>query len=583
MQHHRLGLLPFLLLLPAWAPTAQAQLTWGDVFNFEAPAEAPVNSSERLALAKPDECFAGIGVDYPDINPDGTCDEGIPKTNESYVWGLTQAGIGVPNFTGDEIWFGIATNPQCNSGAITTEPTPELTPSWVCEYGESELGRQGLPPYVGDWRRPSAYSYNLKSRQLTDRTPRDLNFSLTYGIRSAGSVGKTVFLAGPALTREVMFFAWDAETGDYKGSCRASEVDNIRSWITVNGQLFAGLRQRDGTGAIVRWTGTPDDPFGGRSDYCGFRVVTTIPGFPAYMTSYADERLAVSTWPTRVVEGDRVKITKGAVYVSPVLQPDGTFGTDVDVPWIEVWEPLDYEPDLVTATTYSAGGIAYWGGYAWFGTMHANAQAVNAHRCEFSFCYGVPSGQQEILDLFFNTYRASSIWRFRVGADDKPEVELVYGESELPALVPGTKTFESRPTGFTPLFGSSGFGNPFNTYLWAIQANDSLYLGTNDNRYVLDIDLGIITEDAGESLLPGLATILQLDEARGYGGDLWRFDSPDAAAVPESVDGIENLLNYGIRTMITLDGGSDLVLGMANAMNLEPMGGWELYLLTRGD
>jgi len=35
--------------------------------------------------------------------------------------------------------------------------------------------------------------------------------------------------------------------------------------------------------------------------------------------------------------------------------------------------------------------------------------------------------------------------------------------------------------------------------------------------------------------------------------------------------------------MIVLDDGPDFVLGSANAMNLEPLGGWELYLLTPAD
>ena len=37
--------------------------------------------------------------------------------------------------------------------------------------------------------------------------------------------------------------------------------------------------------------------------------------------------------------------------------------------------------------------------------------------------------------------------------------------------------------------------------------------------------------------------------------------------------------DYGVRNMIRFNGGSDVVLGTANAMNLEPQGGWELILL----
>jgi len=42
-----------------------------------------------LTKAAPDECFVEIGEQRP-INEDGSCDAGIPKVNQSYVWGLTK-------------------------------------------------------------------------------------------------------------------------------------------------------------------------------------------------------------------------------------------------------------------------------------------------------------------------------------------------------------------------------------------------------------------------------------------------------------------------------------------------------------
>ena len=57
------------------------------------------------AKAPVDECFNGVGkpLTYPDA--DGTCATGIPKVNESYVWGLTKAG--------PTLWFGTASNVLC--------------------------------------------------------------------------------------------------------------------------------------------------------------------------------------------------------------------------------------------------------------------------------------------------------------------------------------------------------------------------------------------------------------------------------------------------------------------------------------
>ena len=97
--------------------TAVAQLTWGDVLGFRPPAETPVYTRERLAKTKADECFAGIGVDYPPFNSDGSCSAGVPKANQAYVWGLTQAGLNTPAFAGDDIWFGTMANPLCDAAA----------------------------------------------------------------------------------------------------------------------------------------------------------------------------------------------------------------------------------------------------------------------------------------------------------------------------------------------------------------------------------------------------------------------------------------------------------------------------------
>lgn len=106
-------------------------------------------------------------------------------------------------------------------GGFLGETTPQETRSWTCEFGESELARDNpvLPAAIGDWRPPKAYSYNLRTKQLPDRTPTTgpaaLLFRTTPGLRSAGSRGGVVFLAGPALSAPggINFFAFSAATG----------------------------------------------------------------------------------------------------------------------------------------------------------------------------------------------------------------------------------------------------------------------------------------------------------------------------------------------------------------------------------
>lgn len=204
----------------ALSPVAHATLSLFDVLFWQAPAEAPLYTEQRLAKAEADECFTEIGVDQPPIDPDGSCSLGTPKTNQSYVWGLTQAGVGQLSFPGDELWFGTAANPLCTVFGSVFGTDTWQTASWVCEYGESALARDEIdpvPPLLGDWRAPMAYSYDLGSGTLTDRTPpadpNDPSILETLGIRSAGSLGSLVLLAGPSLTGDSFPMNLETEGG----------------------------------------------------------------------------------------------------------------------------------------------------------------------------------------------------------------------------------------------------------------------------------------------------------------------------------------------------------------------------------
>ena len=161
-----------------------------------------------------------------------------------------------------------------------------------------------------------------------------------------------------------------------------------------------------------------------------------------------------------------------------------------------------------------------------------------------------PQNADEQRTLLFNATRAASIWRARVADTGSPQVELLYGETELPALVPGTRTFAMQPTGWTPRHGSSGMNNPFLTYAWSASAGtDDLMFGFYDYRYVFDVNFGLIPDQPPPAPAP--------DPLRGYGADLWRFTDPEAAAVPEATAGLTNFSNYGVRNMLRLDGGRD--------------------------
>lgn len=539
------------------------------------PEPVPAFTGRLLAKADPDECFAGIGEDYPAPGPNGTCPQGgRPKTNEAYVWGLVQTA-------NDRLWFGTAPNVHCLViGGFLGWTQAHRTRSWVCELGESELARENpaLPAAVGDWRPPSVYEYDANTRRLVERSPMDDPlFRTTLGLRSAGTKGGLVFLAGPALGTGINFFAFDVRTGALRGSCNAPAFTNIRQWILYYGALYAGVGTSSG-GGLIRWVGTEKNPFkrqGDRPDpNCGFVTAAELPGDAAYVTPVKG-RLAVSTWPSSFTGR-----TGAGIYLGPPAGKDGVL-TPADGTWERLWQPADYEPDLITRLTYGGGAIAEWNGALYFATMHVPGMSAVAHaRCENDRCFGAPADAKEAIQLFLGSYRAISVWR--ISNPTSPalrRVELLYGESALPALEPGTKSFRLEPTGWTPLFGPSGFGNPLNNYGWtAAVVNGKLLMGTMDWGYLLMASI--------EQALPGLgldSVTLSglLGPAReSLGADLWRFDTPGRRAVPESLNGLGNNLNYGIRSMIAARDGKSAFIGTANPMNLEPEGGWELRRLV---
>ena len=258
----------------------------------------------------------------------------------------------------------------------------------------------------------------------------------------------------------------------------------------------------------------------------------------------------------------------------------GLASSDAATTWIPLWTPLVYEPDPITARTYAGGAIASWGGALYFGTMQVpgtGALVASAPSCtNTNYCYGQPTNQLQYADLFINTYRAISIWRID-NPTGSPITNLLYGEDSLPKYN-GNQQFVNTSTGWTPIFGLSGFGNPYNNYTWqAAVYNNRLYFGTMDWRYLLDTDVAnSIFQMPGIPKLPIISAPFPLgvnNYLKGYGADLWRFDMPNHPAMPENTRGLGNYLNYGIRALLTSSDGKTLFAGTANPMNLEAKGG----------
>ncbi|NOK00461.1 MULTISPECIES: hypothetical protein [Myxococcus] len=63
------------------------------------------------------------------------------------------------------------------------------------------------------------------------------------------------------------------------------------------------------------------------------------------------------------------------------------------------------------------------------------------------------------------------------------------------------------------------------------------------------------------------------------GADLFRFGNRNKSAVAESLRGLGNDTNDGVRTLVSDK--KALYVGTANPMNLHPDGGWELLQLKK--
>ena len=204
-----------------------------------------------LAKAAPDECFVEIGDRRP-INEDGSCDEGIPKVNQSYVWGLTK--------TRGRLWGGSGPNILCLiGGTLLGTGTPSQNDSWVCEYGDGPY----IPPAsegTGDWRPGTIFSYDVVANRYVDHTPDDPMILDTVGMRAAGSNSGFVYVGGPSLSGGINLFAFSAVSGTYLGSKHFPEFLNIRKWLDHEGVLYTTVGNAAGGGSVLRFDPDRESP-----------------------------------------------------------------------------------------------------------------------------------------------------------------------------------------------------------------------------------------------------------------------------------------------------------------------------------
>jgi len=536
------------------------------------------------AKAAPDECFIAIGFNLPFTKP--PCAFGVPKVNQAYVWAMTK--------TSNAVWFGTTANPQCiTQAALATDPSqlvPYQTASGVCEFGKSPYVALGiLPALLGDFRPPQMFMYDTAKQTLRDVTPQgtpsptnptglDPLVAATRGIRAAATVGNLVIMAGPSLLGGLNFFFFQADTAQFLGSGTLPGYDNIRQFLNVGDQLYAAVGQTFVGGAVLRWSGSQSAA--PCSTCLAFAVVGQLDGIGAYIAEHHGH-IFVTTWPTG--KPDSI----AGLFRSPRVRPDGLTAADA-AGWTKVWSATDYEPDRAIAATYAGGALTSFDGDLYWGTMHVpwNATAVALQAYNY-----MPATDQEWTDTIVATFRTAVVFRGRrFGPRGRAKIELLYGEPQLSTFRPATadrpahweKVDNNMPAGHrVPLYGLSGFNNPYNTYIWSMAVwNKRLWVGTMDWSQPAEQGTEAVFESAGQPIPFNISLFFA---TQSFGGDLWFFQDRQAPAVAENSGGVGNATSYGVRNMVAT--AKSLFVGMANASNLltgptGPHGGWELIELS---
>jgi hypothetical protein len=591
------------------------------------PASNPAQPILKNTLAfksQPDECFYGVGDPRNSFPNAGPCPSGSQlRVNQAYAWGLTQ--------TGSHVWFGTAVSGSCltqeGRQPVNHQSNPSPTPvasirsSSVCESAARNSAYPVTPGY-GDWRPPKIYHYDVTTKKITDHSsPAQDNLNKTVGIRSAGSTPGIVFLGGLSIVRPgypqdpcspptpdtcsggaegIYLFAF-TPTGTFLGSTELTAYSDIRRWAYTNGQLYAGVQAQDKTGRVLHWIGNTQNPF-------LFEEVAAIESDVAYITAFGDQ-LYATTWaagfsPNQIAcaadLGSSTPTFCSGLWVSP-HKPVATdiaacdsgggpgSGPHPERCWHKIWDTTLYEPDPVTRLTLLGGAVDVYNNQIYWGTMQVPSIGPSTHRQAYGFSQsGWTAAQRAALSV--NTTRATPVFRYNPakGSDcfaTPNACQMLYGATSLPVDQGDGLTFVMKcptPGCQTAVYGPEGFGQPLATYMWSSSVyQNRLFFGVLDNSYS---NAEGAYASANPSATPAqiFQAVGQQAQSQGYGADLWRFDSPNGPAKAESLTGVGNYLNYGVRNMIA--DACNLYLGMAGAMNLRtsgtPQGGLEFRVLT---
>jgi hypothetical protein len=542
----------------------------------------PLLNEQLILRIPPDECFQSIGGPSPGLAPGQSCPAGYQaRVNRTYLWSMARSG----NF----VYAGTGANVSCLGGALFYgATTPFQTPNNVCELAKGK-GAAAYGPTSGDVRPPQVYQVNVDTGATRNITPDDPNLLKVSGLRGGASHNGVVLLDGQVVNNGVAsglgLFAFDGSTSQLLGSKIVTNLSALRVGVEASdGNLYLGARSAYKlptslpTGVILRWTGTKADPF-------KFEDVGNLPNEAFYIIEH-DHHLVVSTSPFQYPGGYFLN-GPGSIWMSPKLPPGGLTSADAGS-WKKLFGFSDYDPDPVIGPTVAMGAMASFRGQLIVGSYLLDSAAGQARTLWKK--YGTPSALAGRLRDALEATRAATIFDISNAGKPNQKVTLLYGSYKLPVYDPQSKKWvlNTNKLDQLPRLGPAGFGNGQNFYDWTWTVlKNKLYMGTWDASGSISGEAPSIAEiyGGGSKLETLLEKILGPIYRSALGGfDLWRLDSPDRPAVPETLHGYDDRSQYGVRTMVPFPDKGFFMAGTAGADNLRTgavdPGGAEILKLT---
>ena len=581
------------------------------VVTSGAAAQLPRGLS-LAAQAQPDECFNGIGNPYPPL-VNGRCAQGIPKVNDTYLWGFTTST------DNKYLWFGTTTNAACANLASVNGllksygrgPWPPFaTDQLTCEYDHSQAAQKDPTiGQLGDSRPGRYYQYDVQTGHLIDRTPPGVaDFLDQTGARSAGEDNGVVLFATNRNTGAItansigpsLLFAFDSRTGQYLGHMDMPQYDNFKvMWVAKDHNLYLGAdlstpentQSSSGTrtgGEVLKWTGDRAHPF-------QFQIVARLGDQPAYMQDYQG-RLIAGTWNsgTPIIEAP-------GLYISPPLGKNGLTPGDA-TKWRRFFGTEQFHPDRISATALDISRMENIGPWLYVTTLGLPGISTIRHIVGFKAKF--PNTLTSLYQWYSRAEPLGTVFRFRDIGTGHMRIQLVYGSSCYFALqANGNWRLERNLMHLTPLFGGQGFKriggcNPFgtsgNVYAgWGgATFRGKTYFGTFDDsgfaRYIffdpathiVDTLLGHHVPNAALNAIGRLVDPLP---AQGS-ADIWMFDNDHSPARPLTTTAFGNADLNGFRDFFPI-GNKEMFIGAQSVFNF-PVGGarfparvpgWQLY------